>query len=210
MSSQRYGHILNSLEAELQRRFKDARCHLTGGAVMIEAMKHHILRTQVESFALALAIISVVLLLAAGNLRLGVFAVAGNLGPIVVVLGVMGWCGIALEVSNILVATIAIGIVVDDTIHIIHGYRRERQSRGAGDDAAYEAVGAALASSGRAILFTTMVLSLTFAVYVGSSLSNIRDFGLLVVTTFVAALAADLIVLPALMLAWPPQGKGTA
>jgi predicted RND superfamily exporter protein len=94
------------------------------------------------------------------------------------------------------VATVAIGMVVDDTIHMLY---RLSVLRGQGlDDRT--AVRQALSGSGRALMFTTLTLALSFSIYLFSSLKNVWDFGLLAVLAFLLALACDLVLLPAFIL----------
>ena len=194
--SARYQKVLDALEAELAARFPGLpHKHLTGEAVLLARMKDYVLETQVESFLLALGVVSLLLLVLAGGWRLGALALLPNLLPVLGVLGLMGWAGIALEVSNALLATLAIGIVVDDTIHVLHRYRAA--ARRTGEVSA--ALGETLETSGRAVLSTTLVLVLTFGVYLGSALGNVREFGLLASATFLLALAGDLVLLPALL-----------
>jgi predicted RND superfamily exporter protein len=195
VGSRRYQVVLDALDAELAQRFPGlVRAHLTGGAVLLARMKDYLLATQTRSFLLALAVVAPLVMLVAGSWRLGLLTLIPNLAPIAAVLGVMGWLGIAVEVSNVLLATIAIGIVVDDTIHVVHRYRLRRA-----ETDVRAALEQTLNSSGRAVLFTSLVLIAAFSVYAGSALSNVRAFGLLAAATFLAALVADLLLLPALI-----------
>src|SRR5690606_8018654 len=103
--------------------------------------------------------------------------------------------GLTLDVTNVLVATVALGIVVDDTVHLLHAYREERALR-----PTRAALVAAIERSGRAVVLTSLILSGAFATYLLSPLGFVRVFGLLACLTFAAALAADLLLLPALVL----------
>ena len=94
-----------------------------------------------------------------------------------------------------LVASIAIGLAVDDTIHFMHNYRRYyEQSKDPVD-----AVHRTLRSAGRAMLVTTIVLTIGFFVLAFSKLTNIRNFGILTGFTIIMALLADYLLAPALM-----------
>jgi predicted RND superfamily exporter protein len=201
VGSARYQAVLDAIEAEAQRRFAGvAEVRLTGSAYLLARMKDYVLATQVESFALAFVVVSVLVFVVAGSLRLGAPAVLCSLLPVGAVLGVMGWSGVALEVSNALLATVALGIVVDDSIHMTHALKAGLR-RGLSPA---DALAGALRGAGKAILFSTLILSAAFLAYAPSELSNVRDFGLLAAATFGLALLADLVLLPALVLALPP------
>ncbi|HBP16336.1 MAG TPA: hypothetical protein DEA08_00905 [Planctomycetes bacterium] len=193
--SARYSEVLERIEAEARRRFVGAR--LSGSAYLLSRMKDHVLQTQRESFAWAFALVSLLIALIARAPALALAAALCNLAPLALVLGLMGWLGISLEVSNALLATVALGVVVDDTIHVVCELRAGAE-RGL---SLGESLAAAYRGAGRAILFTTLLLGLCFLTYQASALSNVRTFGLLAAATFTAALLADLVLFPALLLA---------
>ena len=118
-----------------------------------------------------------------------------NLAPIVVTLGVMGWLGITLDMSNMLLGTVAIGLAVDDTIHFFHNFRNYYTRSGNARDAVRET----MLSTGRAILFTTLVLVTGFWLFMFASLINLIQFGFLIGITLIVALLADVLLAPAMM-----------
>jgi len=110
-------------------------------------------------------------------------------------LGFMGWAGIPLDLFTLLIGSIAIGLAVDDTIHFMHHFRIRY-------DIHYDArlaVRETLQTTGRALLTTSIVLSLAFFTYTFASLTNLALFGLLTGFTVVTAFVADIGVAPALM-----------
>jgi predicted RND superfamily exporter protein len=130
-----------------------------------------------------------------GNLRGGTAAMVPNLAPIVVTLGFMGWAGIPLDLFTLLIGSIAIGLAVDDTIHFMYHFRKRFEVH-------YDArlaVRETLQTTGRALLTTSIVLSLAFFTYTFASLTNLALFGLLTGSTVVTAFVADIGVAPALM-----------
>ncbi|MGE0707651.1 MAG: RND family transporter [Planctomycetota bacterium] len=197
VGSARYEGVLARIEAEAARRFAGlAATRLSGGAYLLARMKEHILTTQRHSFAWAFAVVSLLLLAVARRPGLGLAAVLCNLAPLLVVLGAMGWLGVPLEVGNSLLATVALGIVVDDTIHMVCSLRAA-EAEGA---TRAEALARTFRGTGRAVLFSSLLLGACFLSFQTSALSNVRSFGLLTAATFAAALAADLVLLPALLL----------
>ena len=126
-----------------------------------------------------------------------------NLFPIVVTLGVMGWLGLPLEMFSLLIGSIALSLAVDDTIHFMHGFRNAYERSG---DVG-QAVHATLTTTGQALLFTSIVLSLGFSIYVFSDLNNLTNFGALTAFAIMMAFVADILVAPALM-AWVKGTRG--
>jgi hypothetical protein len=197
VSSSAYERILARVEDELGRSFQGvARAELTGGALLIAHTNAYIVTTQVQSFGWSLLTVGAIVLLSLRSLRLGLVSLLPNVGPVLALLGLMGWLGVPLDVSSALIATVALGIVVDDTVHVVHAFGDELRA-GTPPAAAIERV---LQRTGRAVLFTSLVLVVGFGTYLGSSLRPIRSFGWLAAATFLVAFLADLLLLPALLL----------
>ncbi len=158
---------------------------------VISAVKSSMTR----SYIIAFIVITTLMILLIGDLRMGLASMIPNLFPIVVCLGFMGWFDIPLDNFTMLVGAIAIGLAVDDTIHFMHGFRRYNSETGD----PREAVRRTLETSGRAMLFTSLVLSAGFLVYTFATLSNMILFGLLTGMAIVIALLADFLIAPALV-----------
>lgn len=119
-----------------------------------------------------------------------------NVLPVIALLGLMGWAGIAVDPANTMVAAVLLAIAVDDTIHVSLRYQRER-SEGASRSSA---VSTTLATVGEAIVVTSICLALGFAVLMFSRWGGLVSFGLLASLGIVIALLADLLLLPAALL----------
>jgi uncharacterized protein len=130
-----------------------------------------------------------------GSLRTGLVSMAPNLMPILLVLGTMGWTGTPLDLLSALIGGIALGLVVDDTIHILHGFRREFARCGDVEVATREV----MRTTGRALLFTTTVLASAFSVFGFSKVGSLASFGLLTSEAIVLAFAFDVFLSPALL-----------
>ncbi len=148
-----------------------------------------------KSYIIAAAVITVMMILLMGNISLGLVAMIPNLLPILVVLGGMALAGVPLDMFTMLIGSIAIGLAVDDTIHFMHNFRRYHHQH---DDVA-KAVHDTLTTTGRAMLVTTVVLSLGFFVFTFADMANVIRFGLLTGVTIILALLADFLLAPALM-----------
>jgi len=125
-----------------------------------------------------------------------------SLFPVVLILGAMGAIGMHLDYLRMLLATVAIGIAVDDTVHMTSRIRKEFiRCRN------YEqAISIGLLSVGRPVMITSIILSLSFLVYLASDMAVLASFGILLSVTVVTALLADLFLLPALILVFKPFG----
>jgi predicted RND superfamily exporter protein len=148
-----------------------------------------------RSYALALAIIVPLLLLLIGNLRQGLVAMVPNLLPVFLTLALMGFLGISLDNSTLLVGCIIIGLAVDDTIHFMHKFQRYYGASGDVETA----VRRTLETTGSALLFTSIVLSCGFSVMLFAYMENVADFGLLATFAAVVAFIADVVLAPALL-----------
>ena len=113
-----------------------------------------------KSYALALALITPLMIFLIGSLRSGLVSMVPNLLPILLTLGLMGAVGIPIDMFTLLAGCIAIGLAVDDSIHFIAGFRRYL----AQGLEPVEAIERTMQSTGRALLFTSIVLTSGFAV----------------------------------------------
>lgn len=167
----------------------------TGMNALLARTMSATIHSMAESYLIAALVITGMMILLLGSLRLGLVSMLPNFLPILLTLGLMGWLGLPLDLFTMLIGSIAIGLAVDDTIHFLHNYRRYHQQ---GDSVA-TAVRRTLLTSGRAMIVTTTVLSLGFFIYIFSTLSNLINFGLLTAFAILCALAADFLFAPALM-----------
>jgi predicted RND superfamily exporter protein len=169
-----------------------------------------------RSYTLALVIITPLMMVLLGSLRTGLASMIPNLSPIAITLGLMGWMGIDIDMFTMMIGSIAIGLVVDDTIHFMHGFRRYYSKRVAtsgeetGDDDARLAIRQTLESTGQALLFTSIVLALGFSVFVLSEMRNLFYFGAFTAFAIVAAFLLDILVSPALVVLVTRHQKGRA
>jgi len=170
--------------------------HITGLSSLYLKMDKNLQEGQQRSFAIAFTIIFLVMLFVCRNFWLAVFSMIPNLFPIVMTLGLMGWLGIPLDVATTMIASVTIGIAVDDTIHFIAWMRR---NSGMKKDAG-EAVVQTFADVGKPIVITTFLLFGGFFVLVLGSILPTQMFGMLTAFAMVFALIGDMFVLPPLIL----------
>jgi predicted RND superfamily exporter protein len=173
----------------------DLRVHPTGSLVLLTGTTSDIVTGQIESLSLALAVIFVVMSLMFLSAKVGFLAILPNVLPIVIFFGVMGWLGILLNLGTSLIAAIALGIAVDSTIHYMARLNLELQ----GETDQTAAMVRTLRTVGVPIVYATVALFFGFLTFAFSSFVPIQNFGILTGATLVTALAANLVLLPALL-----------
>ncbi len=167
---------------------------ITGPVPVVSRMIDAIRTTQLESFAMAAVAVFGLVAVFFRSLRLGAVAMVPTLLPVVVTLGVMGWLGIALDVGSAMVASVVLGLAVDDAIHLLAVYRHARRV-GHGTRSATRR---ALLRTGRAVVTTSVALAVGFATLSLSTWHSIASFGIISSIAVLVALLAALFVLPAL------------
>ena len=196
MGSAEHRRLLDDIRATLAALDDGWRARLTGLVPLLVDMQERLLESQIRSFGLAFLLIGPMIALLLRSVRYAALSLGPNLTPIVLSLGVMSLFDIALDPATVMIAGIALGIAVDDTLHLLEAYLRHRRA-GAGADAA---VDESLQTVGRAMMRTSVVATLGFLVLCFSEFLPLLYFGLFTAVAMLAAMVADLIVLPALLL----------
>ena len=177
----------------------------TGNAIRVTRSGENLVRNLLVSLAVALVVISLLMGLLFRSVRLMIISLLPNVIPLVAVGGAMGFSGILLKPSTALIFSVAFGIAVDSTIHFLAKYRLYRDE-GLGRE---DAVHATLRATGKAILFTGCVLMGGFLVFTMSSFGGTVNMGGLTALTLGMAMAANLLLLPAMLYRFGPK-KHTA
>ena len=180
-----------------------AKVAVTGVAAINSGIIHAMMTSLAVGYSTGFLLITALMILAVGDVRLGLLAMVPNLFPIVIGLGVMGALGIPLNTYNLIGGSIAIGLAVDDTIHFFHNFRRYYLKSG---DISF-AVSETLGSAGRALLATTLILVFSFWMRLYSDLKVIADFGLVLGIALLVAFLADVLLAPALLQMFYGTGK---
>ena len=189
--------------AAAHRAFPTARAWVTGEYPLIVTYQRALLRTIVVSLSATFLVIAALL---AGLLRspsLALRALVPNLWPVLLVLGAMGWLGVPVDSTTVMVAAVALGLAVDDTLHTLGHLRRQvgREGAAARGAARRELVGECLGEVAGGHVTSSVLLCLGFAVAASSELLPVARFGALTALAVAGALAADLLLVPALLAA---------
>ncbi len=172
---------------------------VTGAGRIFATLDHYLVTSQISSFGTAFVTVFGVIFVVFRSARFGVLGIVANLFPVVVVFGVMGWLDISLNIATVMVASVTLGIVDDDTIHFIGRYRREIASGAS----TFDAVQTAAMHEGRAALTTTIINALGYTVLMVSEYRPTAWFGSLLALSMIVAFIAEVLLVPAIISLMP-------
>ncbi|MEX2468990.1 MAG: MMPL family transporter [Pseudohongiellaceae bacterium] len=186
--------------APLEAEFPELDVYLTGSMALLMRMADEVARSQFASFAVAIGVISLIMIITLGSLQGGIMAMVPNVIPALLSFGMMGLLGISLDTDTLLIAPLIIGIAVDDTIHFMTHYRVELiRTRSIS-----EALRTTIRDVGQAVMFTTMVLGLGFALLSFSDYLGMAKMGFFGSAAIFVALLCDLFLIPAMIMIFKP------
>ena len=200
MPSQESVILGNLLEDMAKETFLGTGIHvsLTGTTFLYNLMNRYLMESQIKGFSLAFLLVIGVLFIAFWSAKYGGLSIIANLLPIIFIIGIMGWSGITLNTGTVMVASVALGIAADDTIHFISRFRKELHSK---QFPPHDALSETIVSVGRAILFTSAINIAGFLILLISGFQPTREFGMLIAMTLFFALMGDIVVLPSVIIA---------
>jgi predicted RND superfamily exporter protein len=167
----------------------------TGYGVLMVEMERHLVESQVQSVAVAFVVVFLMLAAMIKSARVGFLAMLPNLLPVAVGLGLMPLLGISLNPGSVMVAAVALGIVVDDTAHLLVAMRRKFADTS--DLAA--ALQGAITEIGGQLTLTSLVLIGSMMVLALGSFAPSVHFGIITMSVVFVALLANLLLLPRLL-----------
>ncbi|MBW1898683.1 MAG: MMPL family transporter, partial [Deltaproteobacteria bacterium] len=188
--------MLEKVEKEFKDVFEDrAEITMTGLTSILCRVLPAAQRSMVRSYLIAFVVITIMMIVLIGSFKFGLASMIPNLLPITMIMGIMGLSGVPLDMNSLLIGSVAIGLVVDDTMHFMYNFRKYYGLTGN----VHEAIRETLFGTGRAILITSLVLSASFFSIMGSTLKSSVNFGFYTGLVILAALLADFLLAPALM-----------
>lgn len=187
--------------APLQAKYPDLDVHTTGTLAMMMRLMDDLSRSQFQSLAFAVIIISLLMVLTLGSVQAGLMAIIPNLIPATLTFGLMGLLDIPLDGDTLMIAPLIIGIAVDDTIHFITHYRMAL--------AKYNDMKIALVKTikevGQAVTFTSLILGCGFFMLSFSDYLGLAKMGMFGSLAIFVALLCDLLFFPALIMWFKPR-----
>ncbi len=195
MDDGRFLDLVDSAESMLGELPDGYDGRVTGMVLRLVKAQQHLVASQVRSLLGAFVVVFLAIAVGLGSWRLMVLSIVPNLVPVLTVFGLMSGLRIPLDAATVMVASVALGIAVDNTVHLLSAYQIERHKGLAG----WTAVRGALNRVGVALVVTTATACAGFLSLGLSAFVPIRDFGLLAAAAMLVALAADLYVVPAML-----------
>jgi predicted RND superfamily exporter protein len=196
--------LLKKIRHDLVGNFglKADQIHLSGMLVLYNNMLQSLFRSQILTLGVVILALMGMFVILFKSLKIACVAIFPNLLSIGVVLGVMGWLNIPLDMMTITIASISVGIAVDDTIHYIHRFKSEMAMEPNYVGAMYRCHG----SIGHAMYYTSVTIIIGFSILVLSNFIPSIYFGLLTGLAMFIALIASLTLLPQLLILFKPFG----
>ena len=197
--TERMEEIKSDLEKEIKKIFPEDRysVKLTGKSLIFLKGTKYLVKNLVLSLSIAIFLIALFMAYLFRSYKMILISLIPNLLPLIVTAGMMGFLGIPIKPSTILVFSIAFGISVDDTIHFLAKYRQELiDSKWKIQRSVY----AALKETGVSMFYTSIVLFFGFSVFMISEFGGTVALGGLVSATLLFAMLANLVLLPSLLI----------
>jgi hypothetical protein len=188
-------HQFSASTATAQQQNAAVSAIYTGLVPVVYKAQRTLLESLIVSTVWAFGMIALVMIFVVRSVRAGLISMIPNVFPVLIVFGAMGWMRVLVDIGTMMTASVAMGVAVDDTIHFLTWFRRgldDGLPRKQAILTAYERVGMAMTQ-------TTAIGGLGLAVFAFSTFTPTQRFGMLMLTLLVAALAGDLIFLPALL-----------
>jgi uncharacterized protein len=207
VGSNRLPHILDSIQTRANQLFPDTSRYtiqLTGTSVTFLEGSTYIINGLKESIAWAFLLIALCMLYLFRSFRILVCSLIPNIIPLIITAGVMGWTGIAIKPSTVLVFSVALGIAIDVTIRFLVNYKQELPHHG------YDmktTVIETIHSTGISIIYTSLVLIAGFIIFCFSGFGGTQALGWLTSLTLITATVTNLVLLPALLISMGKKNK---
>ncbi len=184
---------VEAIEAKGKEILPEVRTYATGTVALMNRTSDAIAREQIQSVGLALLTIYLVLSLLFKSWRVGITALVPNLIPVLFFFGYMGWTGTPLNMTTSIVASVVLGLAVDNAVQFIVRFRRVQPEFSNVRDAIIES----LRLTGRPIIYANIAIASAFAVFALSNFWPVATFGILSAVTILGCLVEDLVLLPA-------------
>jgi predicted RND superfamily exporter protein len=199
--------LLAGIEKKQHELFDTAHytVQLTGTSITFLEGSRFIVNGLKESIFWAFLLIAVCMLYLFRSFRILLCSLIPNLIPLVITAGVMGWAGVPLKPSTVLVFSVALGIAIDITIRFLVNYKQELPTY---NNNVNDTVGATIKNTGLSIVYTSMVLTAGFIIFCLSDFGGTKALGWLTSVTLLVATLTNLVLLPVLLLLTAPKKAG--
>jgi hypothetical protein len=199
VSTNEMNRLLDSIRPKVAEIFpaEDYDVHITGNSLVYARGTEFLIKHLFESVLIAIGFISLLMALMFSSVRMIAVSMLPNIIPLVITAAIMGFTGVPVKPSTIIVFSIALGISVDNAIQYLSRYRHELKITN--NDIRRSTINA-LREAGFSMIYTSIVLVLGFSVFMVSSFGGTQALGMLVSTTLFIAMFFNIMVLPSLLL----------
>jgi len=196
--------LLNGIEQRANQLFDSSiyKVQLTGTSITFLEGSRFIVNGLKESIFWAFLLIALCMFYLFRSVRILLCSLIPNLIPLVITAGIMGWAGVPLKPSTVLVFSVALGIAIDITIRFLVNYKQELPIY---NNNISETVSVTIRHTGLSIVYTALVLIAGFVIFCGSSFGGTKALGWLTSGTLLIATLTNLVLLPVLLLALAPK-----
>ena len=182
---------------------RTTKVRVTGGNLVAANALGTLVDDMLNSLSTAFVVICVLMMVLLRSFRVGLISMIPNVLPLLVTIGFMGWTGIPIRTSTALIFSVALGVAANDTVHFTMRFREELFETKDRE----EAVRRTMLSSGRAIIFTSLLLVFGFLTMMTTHFVGIFQMGVLGSVTLFAALLGDLLILPVCLIVFRPWSR---
>ncbi|MFT4023254.1 MAG: MMPL family transporter [Flavihumibacter sp.] len=206
VGSKRLPEILAGIRQKTDQYFDSTkyRVTMTGSSITFLEGSTFIINGLKESIFWAFLLIALCMIYLFRSFRILLCSLIPNLIPLVITAGIMGWTGVALKPSTVLIFSVALGIAIDITIRFLVNYKQERESSGTD---AKQVVVSTIHTTGISIIYTSLVLIAGFVIFCFSGFGGTQSLGWLTSLTLVVATITNLVLLPALLIDLSPEKR---
>ncbi len=196
MEAGEYTELGDELETLMKSELgNDVEIIITGMVPLFQRTLSAAMSSMATSYVVAFVLIAIMMIMLLGSFKIALISMIPNILPIIMTLGFMSMVNMPLDMFTMLVGAIVIGLSVDDTVHFFHNFSKYHH-RG---HTTKESLEHTMIGTGRALVATTIVLSLGFYVYMFASLTNLINFGILAGGAITIALISNILLGPALL-----------
>ncbi|MEN8304173.1 MAG: efflux RND transporter permease subunit [Campylobacterota bacterium] len=196
MEAGEYTELGDELETLMRNELgDDVEIIITGMVPLFQRTLSAAMSSMATSYVIAFVLIAIMMIILLGSIKIGLTSMIPNILPIILTLGFMSMVNMPLDMFTMLVGAIVIGLSVDDTVHYFHNFAKYHHK----GHSTRESLEHTMIGTGRALVATTIVLSLGFYVYMFASLTNLINFGILAGGAITIALFSNIILGPALL-----------
>ncbi len=206
VGSNRMNELLAELKPRIDSIFNPEKYDvlLTGSSVLFVKGANYLLTNLVESLAIAFFLVALLMYVLFKNLRMVIIALVPNIIPLIITASIMGYLGLSLKPSTILIYSIALGIASDQTLYFLTKFRHERNSDKLNTS---RIISMTLKETGMSMIYTAIILFFGFGIFSASTFGGTVALGILLSITLMVAMLCNLILLPALLLSLDNKEK---